>query len=54
MWLQFELVESGYKLTIDGDFGKKTDDALRKFQKSAKLDQDGKCGPLTRKALKAE
>lgn len=53
-WLQFELVESGYKLTIDGDFGKKTDDALRKFQKSAKLDQDGKCGPLTRKALKAE
>lgn len=52
-WLQYELVEAGYKLTIDGDFGKKTDDALRKFQKSAKLEVDGRCGRLTRGALKA-
>ena len=52
-WLQYELVEAGYKLTIDGDFGKNTNSALLKFQKSAKLEQDGKCGPATRKALKA-
>lgn len=51
-WLQYELVEAGYKLTIDGDFGSKTDKALRKFQKSAKLDDDGRCGRLTRGALK--
>ncbi len=53
-WLQFELVEAGYKLTIDGDFGKKTNSALLAFQKSAKLVVDGKCGPATRKALKAK
>ncbi len=52
-WLQYELVEAGYKLTIDGDFGKNTDKALRTYQKSAKLVVDGKCGPATRKALKA-
>jgi hypothetical protein len=52
-WLQFELVEAGYTLDIDGDFGSKTDKALRKFQQSAKLDVDGKCGPETRKALEA-
>ena len=52
-WLQYELVEAGYKLTIDGDFGKKTNDALGKFQASSKLDVDYKCGPATRKALKA-
>lgn len=52
-WLQYELVEAGYTLTIDGDFGSKTNKALLAFQKSAKLEQDGKCGPATRKALKA-
>lgn len=50
-WLQYELVESGYKLTIDGDFGNKTYNALIKFQKSAKLVVDGKAGPATRKSL---
>ena len=50
-WLQYELVESGYKLTIDGDFGKNTHNALIAFQQSAKLDVDGKAGPATRKAL---
>lgn len=50
-WLQYELVESGYKLTIDGDFGNKTHNALIKFQQSAKLEVDGKAGPATRKAL---
>lgn len=52
-WVQYELVEAGYKLTIDGDFGKNTDKALRDFQKSAKIDVDGRCGRITRGALKA-
>lgn len=52
-WLQYELVESGYKLTIDGDFGKKTLAALKEFQKSAKITVDGVAGEQTRNALKA-
>jgi len=51
-WLQYELVEAGYKLSIDGDLGKKSDKALRDFQKSAKLVVDGKCGEKTIAALK--
>lgn len=50
-WLQFELIESGYKLAIDGSFGSKTLAALKSFQQSAKLVVDGKCGSKTRKAL---
>lgn len=50
-WLQFELVESGYKIAIDGSFGAKTLDAVRYFQKSAKLKVDGIVGPATIKAL---
>lgn len=50
-WLQFELVESGYKIAIDGSFGAKTLDAVRYFQQSAKLKVDGIVGPATIKAL---
>ena len=53
-WLQFELVESGYKLEIDGKFGNQTLAALKSFHQSAKLVVDGKCGPKTRKALKCK
>ena len=52
-WLQFELNEAGYSLAIDGDFGRKTDKALRSFQTSSKLVCDGICGKKTRAALKA-
>ena len=37
-WLQWELVEAGYKLSIDGDFGSKTEAAVKAYQASAKLD----------------
>ena len=50
-WLQWELVEAGYKITIDGSFGTNTLNALKKFQKSAKITVDGICGPKTRAAL---
>jgi peptidoglycan hydrolase-like protein with peptidoglycan-binding domain len=53
-WLQWELVESSYKLDIDGKFGTKTQTALESFQASSKLKVDGICGPLTRKVLKAD
>jgi hypothetical protein len=53
-WLQWELVEAGYDIEIDGQFGKKTDAALRDFQKSSKLVVDGICGSATRAALKSD
>lgn len=51
MWLQYELKEAGYSIKIDGDFGPKTKEALGKFQASAKLKKDYKCGDKTKAAL---
>lgn len=51
-WVQFELVEAGYSLTIDGIFGAKSDAALRDFQKKNGLVSDGLCGAKTREKLK--
>ena len=50
-WLQTELNARGTKLAVDGSFGPATDAAVRAFQKSKGLVQDGHVGPLTRKAL---
>lgn len=52
-WVQFELVEAGYKLNIDGIFGAITEKYVREFQHSAKLEVDGIVGKNTRKALLA-
>lgn len=52
-WVQFELVEAGYDIEIDGKFGPASDKAIRAFQSSCKITVDGKCGPTTRKYLKA-
>lgn len=38
-------------LTEDGNYGRRTRNAVRAFQKMAKLDQDGIAGPLTKMAL---
>ena len=51
-WLQWELVEAGYKIDIDGEFGEQTEKSLKDFQTSAKISADGICGRLTRKKLK--
>ena len=37
----------GKILVVDGDFGKRCDYALKNFQKSRGLTQDGWCGPAT-------
>lgn len=49
--LQYLLREAGYKLELDGDFGRSTELAVRDFQKKNKLKVDGRAGPQTVEAL---
>ena len=46
-----EKLQKLLKITIDGDFGPKTEEAVKKFQKEHKLDADGIVGPKTWAAL---
>lgn len=50
-WLQYELNKYGYGLDIDGDFGKKTDEAVRDYQSKHNLDVDGIVGKITIRSL---
>ncbi len=53
--LQTALKKRGYSVgSIDGIFGSRTDKAVRKFQRNAKLVVDGKAGPKTNAALGLE
>lgn len=49
--VQVALNLHGAKLTVDGDFGAKTEAAVKDFQKKNKLTADGIVGPKTRSAL---
>ena len=49
--LQSSLNAAGAKLTVDGDFGKKTEAAVKAFQKGAELVVDGIADPNTLAAL---
>lgn len=51
--LQRDLNSLGYKLAADGDFGPKTDAAVRRFQRDRGLAADGIVGPKTRAAIAA-
>ncbi|MFF6915861.1 protein kinase [Streptomyces sp. NPDC012466] len=54
--VQCMLTERGYGLGgtgVDGQFGKGTDTAVRKFQRAAGLSPDGKVGPETWAALRS-
>ena len=54
-WVQWHLNRLKYdlgKYGIDGNFGLYTVDAVKAFQKAAKIDVDGIVGPITRAKLK--
>uniref|UniRef100_UPI0026F2DC1B peptidoglycan-binding domain-containing protein n=1 Tax=Ruminococcus flavefaciens TaxID=1265 RepID=UPI0026F2DC1B len=46
-WVQSALNKLGYKLTVDGIFGNGTEQAVRQFQKSCKISDDGIVGKDT-------
>lgn len=50
-WLQYELVEAGADIQIDGDFGKLTKQALLDFQRAVGIEADAICGAITRQKL---
>lgn len=50
--LQYALTQlKYYDGALDGDYGEKTEAAVRKFQRDSKLDRDGNAGPITLLAL---
>ena len=51
--LQQALVNSGYPLDVDGDFGPRTRQAVERFQEDRGLIVDGTVGPQTRSSLLA-
>lgn len=51
--LQALLSRRGYKLTLDGDFGRWTDASVRQFQAAEGLEVDGVVGEATWAALRA-
>ena len=53
-WVQWELVQAGYDIEIDGSFGPASDAALRAYQAQHGLVVDGKCGPATRKSMRED
>lgn len=54
LWIQQSLNRLGFgPLLEDDSYGRRTRDAVKAFQKSAKLDQDGLAGPKTKAALQA-
>ncbi len=53
-WVQWELVDAGFDLIIDGSCGPITDKAVRAYQQSCKLVVDGRVGPATKAAFKTD
>lgn len=49
--LQTDLNQLGYNLAVDGEFGSKTQAAVKDFQQKNKLTVDGIVGPLTEAAI---
>ena len=51
VWAQEHLISAGYKLGVDGGFGKNTRRAVMQFQAAHGLTADGIIGPETWAAL---
>jgi peptidoglycan hydrolase-like protein with peptidoglycan-binding domain len=51
--IQTALAAHGYKVTVDGQFGPQTAQAVKAFQKAAGVKQDGIVGPVTWTKLQA-
>ncbi len=51
--LQTLLQRSGYSISVDGDFGPATRQAVKEFQEDHGLEVDGVVGPKTQQALKS-
>jgi lysozyme family protein len=49
--LQYLLARRGLAVPLDGHFGRRTERAVRRFQRRSRLTADGIVGPLTRAAL---
>jgi len=49
--LQYHLRARGHTVAVDGDFGPRTEEAVRAYQKEKKLVVDGIVGPQTWQAL---
>lgn len=52
-WVQWYLVQLGFKISIDGDFGNITKKAVMEFQQKYNLNKDGIVGNITRSKLKS-
>ncbi|MBW4631151.1 MAG: peptidoglycan-binding protein [Iphinoe sp. HA4291-MV1] len=50
---QILILRYKYKITFDADFGNKTEDAVKDFQRKHNLNQDGVVGVKTWRALSA-
>ena len=50
-WVQHHLARHGFKVVVDGDLGRKTERALRSFQRRKGLLVDAVVGSRTRSAL---
>src|SRR5664279_1318200 len=49
--IQRKLTDKGYRLAIDGQFGRETEGVVKHFQAKAGITADGLCGPHTKAAL---
>jgi hypothetical protein len=50
-WVQHHLARHGFKVVVDGDFGRKSERAVRSFQRHSGLVVDGLVGSRSREAL---
>ena len=51
-WLEWHLLMLGYTATLNGSITAAEINTLKKAQKKLGLEQDGRCGPASKKALK--